>query len=301
MADQLLPPLPLEAWEDSKQTLHLYAQIVGKIRMTLMPERNHWWHVTLYVSARGLTTRPIPYNNMTFEIIFDFIDHNLVVTTSQGESRSFSLRGQPVAEFYTELFATLTALGIYVTIRAIPYDLPDTPPFAEDYQHASYDRDYVRRFWEILSWIDGVFWEFNGRFVGKTTPVHLFWHSFDLAMTRFSGRPAPPMEGANRVNREAYSHEVISFGFWAGDQNLGEPAFYSYTWPEPQGLRDAPLAPEGARWIEQRGGSLAIYPYEALRSTQDPRKALLEFLESAYLGGATRAGWDIEGLRHGRS
>ena len=293
-----LPPLPPDAWESSKQTLHLYAQIVGKIRMALMPERNHWWHVTLYVSSRGLTTRPIPYNGMTFEIMFDFIDHNLIVATNHGESRSMALHGQPVAEFYAELFSMLGSLGIDVAIRALPYDTQSTIPFAEDHEHASYDAEYVRRYWEILSWIEGVFWEFNGRFVGKTTPVHLFWHSFDLATTRFSGRPAPPMEGANHVTREAYSHEVVSFGFWAGDPNTREPAFYSYVWPEPEGLRETPLQPDGARWIEQRGGSLALYPYETLRSADDPRKALLDFLESSYIAGATLAGWDIEGLRH---
>lgn len=292
-----MQPLPLDEWEPTKVTIHLFAQIIGKVRMALMPRRNHWWHVPLYVSSRGLTTRSIPYAGGSFEISLDFIDHRLTITTSSGQHRHAALEGLSVATFYAAVFGFLGELGIQATIRAAPYDLPFSTPFAEDTEHAQYDAPFVRRFWDILVWADGVLCSFSGRFNGKTTPVHLFWHSFDLALTRFSGRPAPPMEGANMVAREAYSHEVISFGFWAGDANTREPAFYAYVWPEPAGLRETALEPAGAAWIEQRGGSLAVYPYHAALRTDDPASSVLDFLESSYQVCAARAGWDVESFR----
>jgi hypothetical protein len=299
MSRAALPPLPLAEWEDTKLTLHLFLQIVGKVRMALMPPQNHWWHVPLYVSTRGFTTRPVPLNGGAFEIQFDLASHDLEIATTAGRVRRFSLLGISVADFYEKLFTALHDLGITVAIRAVPYELPFDTPFPKDREHADYDPKYVQRFWEILVWTSGVLSRFAGRFVGKTSPVHLFWHSFDLAVTRFSGRPAP-IEGGNQVGREAYSHEAVSFGFWAGDETVREPMFYSYTYPEPPGLREQPLEPSSATWAERASGSLALYPYDAARAAPDPRAALLAFLESAYRAGGRLAGWDLEALRHPR-
>ena len=291
------PSLPLAGWRATKDTLHLYVQIVGKVRLALFPKKNHWWHVTLYVSPRGLTTRPIPYGYGTFEIAFDFIDHRLVVTTSTGTVRGFDLHdGLSVAAFYRQLFEILHDLGIEAAIKAEPYDRPTTTPFPEDDEHARYDAEAVHRFWTILVGVNDVLEVFRGRFLGKSTPVHFFWHSFDLVVTRFSGDPAPSemIAGMGRVDREAYSHEVISFGFWPGDDNVPAPAFYSYTFPEPDGLREEPLAPEAATWETVRGGAMALLMYDAVREADAPRQALLDFLESSYQAGARRAGWDLE-------
>ena len=289
-----LPPLPLEEWEATKTTLHLWAQIVGKIRMASSAPRNHWWHVPLYVDVRGLTTRRLhAANGITFEIDFDFVDHRLVVRTSEGVVDSFPLAdGLTVAAFDESLHAMLTQLGVDVVIRESPFGIPITTPFPVDAEHASYDHDAVVRFWRILDWSDGVFEEFAGWFCGKTSPVHLFWHSFDLAVTRFGGRRAPALPAADPVTQEAYTHEVVSFGFWAGDANVREPSYYAYTSPEPEGLRGEPLLPEQARWVDQGAASMALLPYEAVRAAGDPRSTLLAFLESAYEAGARRAGWD---------
>ncbi len=289
-----LPELPLPEWEPTKDTLHLWAQIVGKMRMASTAPRNHWWHVPLYVDARGLTTRRMHAGDgVSFEIAFDFVDHRLVVRTNRGEVESFPLvDGLSVADFDRQLHATLAGLGIDVTIRELPFGVPMTTPFPEDTAHASYDPDAVERFWRILDWTDGVFEEFAGWYCGKTSPVHLFWHSFDLAVTRFGGKRAPSIPDADAVTREAYSHEVVSFGFWAGDVNLREPSYYSYTAPEPPGLRERPLQPDGAAWVEQGAGSMALLPYETVRTSPDPRAALLAFLESTYEAGADTAGWD---------
>jgi hypothetical protein len=284
----------LSGWEGTKNTLHLWAQIVGKIRLASSPPRNHWWHVPLYLDVRGLTTRRMhAAGGVTFEIRFDFVDHRLEVATSAGRIESFALAaGLSVAEFYGRLRTTLEQLGIEVSIREKPFGVPMTTPFPADHEHASYDRDAVVRFWRILDWSDGVLEEFAGWYCGKTSPVHLFWHSFDLAVTRFSGRRATLPPSADPVTREAYSHEVVSFGFWAGDQNVREPAYYSYTAPEPAGLREQRLRPAGARWIEQGSSSLAVLPYEAVRTAADPRASLLAFLETSYRAGAEAKGWD---------
>jgi hypothetical protein len=293
-----LPELALDAWEPTKQTLHLWAQIVGKVRLASAAPRNHWWHVPLYVDVRGLTTRRMHApDGTTFQIDFDFVDDRLVVRTSAGAEEGFELAdGLSVAAFDERLHATLRGLGIDVSIRETPFGVPTTTPFPADAEHAAYDADAIRRYWWILDWSDSVFEEFSGRFVGKTSPVHLFWHSFDLAVTRFSGRPAPALPDADAVTREAYTHEVVSFGFWAGDENVREPSYYSYTAPEPEGLRDRPLRPGSARWVEQGAGSLALLAYDDVRAAPDPREALLEFLESAYRAGAELAGWDVAGL-----
>jgi hypothetical protein len=289
-----LPPLSLTEWEATKTTLHLWAQIVGKVRMASTAPRNHWWHVTLYPDVRGLTTRRMhAANGVTFQIDFDFVDHRLVVTTNGGATESFALHdGLSVAEFDERLHGILAGLGVDVPIRESPFGVPMTTPFPADREHAAYDADAVARFWRILDWTDGVFEEFSGWYCGKTSPVHLFWHSLDLAVTRFGGRRAPELPEADPVTRESYTHEVVSFGFWAGDQNIREPTYYSYTAPEPDGLREAPLHPEQARWGELYGGAMALLPYDAVRSAADPRATLLAFLESAYRAGADAAGWD---------
>jgi hypothetical protein len=290
----LLRELPLTEWEATKDTLHLWSQIVGKVRMASSAPRNHWWHVPLYVDVRGLTTRRMhAKDGPNFEIVFDFIDHRLVIRTNRGAVASFDLvDGLSVAEFDEKLHARLAELGIEVAIRETPFRLPTTTPFPADREHASYDRGAVERFWRVLDWTDEVLEEFAGWYCGKTSPVHLFWHSFDLALTRFGGRRAQAMPAADAVNRETYSHEVVSFGFWAGDQNVREPTYYSYTAPEPGGLRERPLHPEEAFWSELQGSSLALLHYEAVRTAANPRAALLAFLESAYQAGASESGWD---------
>ena len=293
-----LPELPLDSWESTKNTLHLWAQIVGKIRMASSAPRNHWWHVPLYVDVRGLTTRRLHgRNDVTFEIAFDFVDHRLVVQTSGGDVESFALvDGLSVSAFDEQLHALLGALDIDVEIRESPFGVPMTTPFPDDREHASYDPDAVVRFWRILDWTDGVFEEFAGWYCGKTSPVHLFWHSFDLAVTRFDGTRAPAMPDVDPVTQEAYSHALVSFGFWAGDANVREPSYYAYAAPEPPGLRDATLRPPEAFWAEQRGGSLAHLPYAAVRAADDPRRTLLSFLHSSYLAGAGALGWDVDEL-----
>ena len=289
-----LPELQLADWRSTKDTLHLYAQIIGKVRLATTAPRNHWWNVPLYVDVRGLATRRLHHRGTTFEITLDLHDHALNVRTADGREESFGIAdGVPVADFDARLHAALRELGVDVEIREEPFGLPIRTPFPQDVEHASWDGEAVRRFARILDWSDSVLEEFSGWFNGKTSPVHLFWHSLDLAVTRFSGRPGMTIE-ADPVNEEAYSHELISFGFWAGDDNVGDAAYYSYTAPEPDGLRDEPLAV--GRWIEYGAGSLAILPYETVRTAGDPRTTLLAFLQSAYEGGASLAGWDTTGF-----
>ena len=286
-----LPELQLADWRPTKDTLHLYAQIVGKVRLATTPPRNHWWNAPLYVDVRGLTTRRLHQHGTTFEIAFDFVDHALVVQTADGRKQKFELAdGVSVADFDVRLHATLRELGIDVAIKEEPFGVPMQTPFPADVEHASWDRSAVERFWRILDWSDFVFDEFGGWFNGKTSPVHLFWHSLDLAVTRFSGRPAPPNDAADVVTQEAYSQELISFGFWAGDDSIGDAAYYSYTYPEPEGLRDQPLP--GGEWIEYGAGSLALLRYDDVRAARDPRGTLLAFCQGAYEAGARLAGWD---------
>jgi hypothetical protein len=290
----LLPELHLRDWRPTKDTLHLYAQIVGKIRLATSAPRNHWWHVPLYVDVRGLTTRRMHRGATTFQIDMDFVDHALLVRMADGRTEGFALAdGLSVAEFDERLHGVLADMGVDVPILERPFGVPMTTPFPDDREHGAWDAGYVERFWRVLDWTDDVLEEFSGWFNGKTSPVHLFWHSLDLAVARFSGRAAPPAE-ADAVTREAYSSEVIAFGFWAGDDTMGDAAFYSYTAPEPAGLRDEPLA-VGA-WRPSGSGSLAVLPYEDVQSSADPRAALLAFLESAYEAGARTAGWDTSGF-----
>jgi hypothetical protein len=295
------PEMPLDKWRPTKNTLHLWAQIVGKIRLAMHPRINHWWHVPLYVRPRGLTTRTIPFPGGSFEIEFDLKDHKLEMRTSDGGLEDFALYdGLTVAYFYSSVFSNLAKLGIHPKIWAVPYEAPSTTPFAEDVENRSYDKTYVERFHHILVGVDDIFEEFRGRFIGKSTPVHMFWHSFDLALTRFSGKAAPPMPEANMVTREAYSHEVISFGFWFGDDNVPAPAFYSYTAPEPAGLSDEPLSPPPAKWVDSNGAHLALLMYDDIRELPNVRGVVLDFLESAYSAGTRLALWDKAGLTMGR-
>jgi hypothetical protein len=289
----LLPELRLADWRPTKETLHRWTQIVGKVQLATTPPRNHWWHAALSTDVRGLTTRRLHRRGTTFELAIDFLDEALVVATADGRTRAFELEGLSVAEFDTRLHAVLGELGVDVEIREVPFGLPTTTPFPEDREHAAWDGDAVRRFGRVLDWSDSVLEEFSGWFNGKTSPVHFFWHSFDLAVTRFSGRRAPP-PGGDRVSEEAYSHEVISFGFWPGDDAVGDAAYYSYTAPEPEGLREQPL-PVGA-WTDSGGGSLAVLPYETVRRARDPRATLLAFCQGAYEAGARLAGWDTTAL-----
>jgi hypothetical protein len=293
-----LPNLRVDEWEDSKNTLHLYLQIIGKIRMASFPKQNHWWHVPLYVSCHGLTTRAIPYQNKSFEIAFDFIDHQLVISCSTGHSKSFSLKNQSVARFYHNVFKSLQELGIDVAIWAKPYDVPfSTIPFAEDEEHASYNPDAIQKYWRILLFVNNVFEQFRGEFLGKSTPVHLFWHHADLALTRFSGKAAPPLTSGTNADKEAYSHEVISFGFWMGDAVVREPAFYAYTYPEPENLSELPIKTEGASWNTDFGYSMLFYPYEQVRAASDPADILLRHLQDSYRLLANASGWDISSFQ----
>jgi len=296
----LFPEMPLDAWRPTKNTLHLYLQIVGKIRLAMHPRVNHWWHVPLYVSPRGLTTRAIPLNGGNFEIEFDFHEHVLKIKMSDGRYEDFALYdGLTVADFYTSVFQNLAKLGIHPKIWAVPYEAPSTTPFAEDRENGSYDKPYIERFHQILVAANDIFEEFRGRFIGKSTPVHLFWHSFDLALTRFSGRRAPAMPDANMVTREAYSHEVISFGFWFGDDkpnSVAAPAFYSYTAPKPDTLEKEPLEPEKAFWTPD--GGMALLMYDDVRSRPHPKADVLNFLESAYAAGGKTANWPIDELHY---
>jgi Family of unknown function (DUF5996) len=292
--EEAWPALPPAEWIDTRDTLHMWTQVVGKVRLALSAPLNHWWQVPLYVSSRGLTTSPIPFAGGIFEVEFDFIDHVLGIVTSRDQSRMIPLAPRTVANFYREFMAGLASLGISVKIWPVPVEIPDPIRFDQDTKHASYDPAYAHRFWRILASADTVLKEFRGRFVGKASPVHFFWGSFDLAATRFSGRRAPERPGADRVTREAYSHEVISAGWWPGGGDVTMPVFYAYAAPEPSGFREAPVQPKQASYRTQLGEFLL--PYDDVRNASDPRRALLEFLQSTYEAGATLGKWDRAAL-----
>jgi catechol 2,3-dioxygenase-like lactoylglutathione lyase family enzyme len=288
------PPLPLEQWRDTYATLHMWSQIVGKIRMALTPLVNHWWNVPLYVNTRGLTTSAIPYGDRSFELWFDFLDHQLVLHASDGSRKVLPLIPMSVADFYQEVLGMLRSSGIEVKIWRMPVEVPDPIPFDEDRVHASYDPDAAQRFWKILLGVQGVFDEFRSRFLGKCSPIHFFWGSFDLAVTRFSGRRAPERPNADRITREAYSHEVSSVGFWPGSGNIAGPAFYSYTAPEPPGFRDWRVRPAAARYDAQLGEFILMY--DDMRTSATPGATLLDFCQSTYEAGATLGKWDRDAL-----
>lgn len=294
------PELPYSAWKDTYATLHMWTQIVGKIRLAQTPWLNHSWHVTLYLSPRGLTTSPIPYEHRTFELEFDFLKHVLRVATDDGAIREIGLFPRSVAEFYADVMQALSDLGIELEIYEMPNEIPDPIRFSEDRVHASYDRDYVQRFWQALLQVDRVLHEFRTAFIGKCSPVHFFWGSFDLAVTRFSGRRAPLHPGGipylpDSVTQEAYSHEVSSAGFWPGSAGILEhPAFYSYAYPEPPGFSKAVVRPAQAYYNETL--SEYILPYDAVRTAQNPDRMLLDFLMSTYEAAASNGNWDRSAL-----
>jgi hypothetical protein len=293
------PELPLASWQDTCATLHLWTQIVGKIRMTQTPTINHGWHVTLYVTARGLTTSPIPHGTRMFQIDFDFIDHQLVIAASDGSVRRIPLGPQTVAAFYKRLDDELAQLGLGVRIHRKPNEVADPIPFDQDDVHGSYDAEYVQRFWRILVQADRVFHRFRSRFLGKCSPVHFFWGAPDLAVTRFSGRPAPPHPGGipnlpDEVTREAYSHEVSSCGFWPGGGPIAYPAFYAYAYPEPAGFPEATVAPAAAFYSPEMREFLL--PYDAVRASATPDETLLAFLQASYDAAADLGHWDRNAL-----
>jgi hypothetical protein len=299
MKSETWPSLPLEGWADTYATLHLWTQIVGKIRLVTTPPINHCWNVTLYVTARGLTTGPMPHGERTFQIDFDFVEHQLLITAGNGASGSVPLRAQSVAAFYRALFGELDRMGLSVDIHKTPNEVAEPIPFDRDERHASYDPDAAQRFAKILRQSDRVFQRFRARFLGKCSPVHFFWGAPDLAVTRFSGRPAPLHPGGvpglpDRVTRDAYSHEVSSAGFWPGGGPVAYPAFYSYAYPEPPGFAQAAVRPAAAFYSNDLKEFLL--PYDAVRTAESPDDALLEFLQSTYEVAANAAAWDRAAL-----
>ena len=299
VSNEAWPELPYERWKETYATLHLWTQVVGKIRLAQSPWLNHSWHVPLYVTARGLTTSSIPYGVRVFDMAFDFIDHALTLRVSDGHERRLSLRPRTVADFYAEVMAMLDALGLSVRIDPVPNEIADAIPFNRDSKHSAYDPEYAQRFWRILLQVDRVFSQFRTSFLGKCSPVHFFWGSFDLAVTRFSGRAAPPHPGGiphlqDTIVREAYSHEVSSAGFWPGGSGVEYPVFYSYAYPEPRGYRDTAVRPSAAAFNAQLGEFMLRY--DAVRSAPDPDATLLEFLQSTYEAAANSAQWDRAGL-----
>ncbi|MFZ1010042.1 MAG: DUF5996 family protein [Candidatus Sulfotelmatobacter sp.] len=288
------PALLLESWKGTYATLHMWTQMVGKVRLRLTPLVNHWWNVPLYVTARGLSTSRIPYGQRAFELWFDFIGHRLVLETSDGMSKSLALKPQSVAEFYQEFMEMLRSAGIEVRIWRMPVEIPNPIPFDEDRVDASYDPASVEKFWRILLSVAAVFTQFRAGFIGKSSPVHFFWGSFDLAVSRFSGRPAPERPGADYITREAYSHEVSSVGFWPGAGDIEDAAFYSYTVPEPQGFKEARVRPASAYYQKQVSEFLLMY--EDVRASESPTATLLDFCQSTYEAGASLGNWERKAL-----
>ena len=293
------PELHLQDWKETCATLHMWTQIVGKVRLVLSPYVNHWWEVPLYVNTRGLTTSPVPYGRGILEIEFDFLRQVLSIQTSGGEIRTLELRPRSVADFYREFMGALQGLGIDVKIWPMPQEVPNPIRFDKDVEHASYDPEQAERFWRILLAVDTVFKEFRGRFIGKDSPVHFFWGSFDLAVTRFSGRRAPERVGTDSVTREAYSHEVISAGFWPGGGDIKDAAFYAYAAPEPEGLAKSSVLPANAFYHPQMHEFFLMY--DDVRKSGSARDTLLEFLQSSYEAAANLGGWDRTSLERSAS
>ena len=296
---EIWPALPYAEWKDTCATLHMWTQIVGKVRLALSPWTNHSWHVTLYLTARGLTTSPIPHGSRVFEIEFDFIDHRLLVTADDGSRRELPLQPRSVAEFYSMMMSILDELDLSVQINTTPNELPDPIPFERDQVHRAYDREQANRFWHVLLQSDRIFKLFRSRFCGKCSPVHFFWGSFDLAVTRFSGRLAPTHPGGiphlpDAITREAYSQEVSSLGFWPGNDAMPQPIFYSYAYPEPRGFVQAAVKPDAASYNSQL--KEFILPYDAVRAASSPAEMLLDFAQSAYDAASKLGNWDRASL-----
>jgi hypothetical protein len=289
VTDELWPALPYDAWQDTYATLHMWTQVVGKVALAQAPPLNHSWSIALQVTARGLSTRALPHHHRTFTIQFDFIDHQLVILASDGETRTLALRPQTVADFYRDVMVALDGMRLPVKVWPMPVEIPSPIRFDQDTVHRSYDPAYANRCWRILSQIARVLTASQCTFVGKSSPVHFFWGAFDLAATRFSGRPAPPREGPAFM-REAYSHEVISHGFWPGGGPLPDPVFYAYAAPEPPGFKETRVSPEFAYYHRELGEF--ILPYDVVRSAASPDQAILAFVETTYDRAATLAGWD---------
>lgn len=298
MNSTLWPALPLPEWKDTYETLHRWMQIVGKIRLTLSPPMNHWWNTTLYVTPSGLTTSSMTYKGQYLQIDFDFTEHTLLIRTTKGSPKTIVLEPRSVADFYHEVMRNLESLGMPITIWTTPVEVQDRTPFEKDEKHAAYDPEYAQRVWRIMAEANRVLTEFRGRFIGKVSPVHFFWGAFDLAVTRFSGRRAPPHPGAPNMARfvavEAYSHEVSSCGFWPGGGPVNEPAFYAYAYPEPQGFKDYPIQPQEAFYHKEMGEFLI--PYDVVRNAKSPDDVLMTFLQTSYEAPATCAKWDRHSL-----
>jgi Family of unknown function (DUF5996) len=290
----LLPAMPFDSWKDTLATLHMWTQVVGKVRLKLCPLVNHYWNVTFYMTARGMTTSAMPFGKRTIEVRFDFIDHRLSLETSNGRHVAIALKAQSVADFYNAFMNALAELGVDAKIWTRPCEVPDPIPFDKDRIHAAYDPDAVHKFWRILVWVDQVFKEFRAGFLGKVSPVHFFWGSFDLAVTRFSGRRAPERAGADPITREAYSHEVSSAGFWPGGGDIKGPAFYSYAAPEPDGFALQQVRPAAAFYHPQMKEFLLMY--DDVRTAADPKAALMEFLQTTYDAAADTGKWDRKAL-----
>jgi hypothetical protein len=292
--EEALPALPFDSWKDTLATLHMWAQIVGKVRLKLCPLVNHWWNVPFYVTARGMTTSAMPYERRAIEVQFDFIEHKILIETSEGRMVAMAMQPQSVADFYKKFMAALRELGLSVHIWTMPCEVPNPTPFEKDHVHAAYDADAAHKFWRILVWVDQIFKEFRAGFEGKASPVHFFWGSFDLAVTRFSGRPAPERPGADSITREAYSHEVSSAGFWPGGGDIKAPAFYSYAAPEPPGFAEQRVGPQSAFYHPQMKEFLLMY--DDVRTAGSPKDALMEFLQSTYNAAADLGKWDRKDL-----
>ncbi|GAA0893030.1 DUF5996 family protein [Fulvivirga kasyanovii] len=296
-----LPDLPFHAWTDTRLTLHLILQIIGKSRLKLTARKNHWWYITLYVTSRGFGTHSIPINDGqdSIDIEFDILKKEVVILCSTGTVMTISLESSPdIAAFYKQYMDALASLGLRPQFVAKPFDMGVEEPFEQLTMYHHYDWNFIHRFWKLMRWNNAIFKEFSGRFYGKTCPVQIYWHHLDLTVTRFSGKKLPKMDESARIlEKDTYSHEQISFGFWAGDDNLQEPMYYSYTYPSPEGIDKEILQPEAAKWAESNGSPMALLRYEDVKNADNPAEAVLDFLESAYQAGAKHAGWNMEELK----
>ena len=298
ITSNLLPELPYAEWMNTRLTIHLIFQIIGKARLKLTPRKNHWWYITIYVTPKGFSTHSIPSNKglESFEIEFNILKKGVILTKSTGEEIVIPLiQNLSVADFYSQFMSALEKFGHKPEFIKKPLDLGIEKHFDKITEYHHYDWDYLNKFWQIMRWNNDVFQEFSGRFYGKTCPVHIYWHHLDLAVTRFSGKKLPPIDKSSRIlERDTYSHEQISFGFWVGDDNVPEPMYYAYAYPSPDSIDKEELHPDTAKWIDSNGSPMALLKYSDVRSSENPRSYLLDFLESAYLAGAKKAGWDVE-------